>query len=126
MAHDSSQNSPPFAFQKLRLSICVSEAETFTYEREYSSASFLLVFHAIGFALALKPKHRIGRRGALTVPRVGGLLEILQVEVVELDLLTFWSLRASAASKTPKLCPGTILEFWTFWSLRPPGGGILA
>ena len=54
-------------FRSELASICVSEAEAFTYERECSSAPFLLVFHAIGFALALKTKHRIGRRGALTV-----------------------------------------------------------
>ena len=72
------------------------------------------MFHAIGFALALKTMHRIGRREALTVPRVGGLLEILepgQVEVVEVDLLTFWSLRACAASKTPKVPQR---NFWSF------------
>ena len=54
-------------FRSELASICVSEAEAFTYEREYSSASFLLVFHAIEFSLALKTKHRIGRHGALTV-----------------------------------------------------------
>ena len=54
-------------FRSELASICVSEAEAFTSKRECSSASFLLVFHAIGFALALKTKHRIGRRGALTV-----------------------------------------------------------
>ena len=54
-------------FRSELASICVSEAEAFTYERECSSAPFLLVFHAIGFARALKTKHRIGCRGALTV-----------------------------------------------------------
>ena len=53
-------------FRSELASICVSEAEAFTSRRECCSASFLLVFHAIGFALALKTKHRIGRRGALT------------------------------------------------------------
>ena len=54
-------------FRSELASICVSEAEAFTYERERSSAPFLLVCHAIGFARALKTKHRIGCRGALTV-----------------------------------------------------------
>ena len=54
-------------FRSELASICVSEAEAFTYERECSSAPFLLVFHAIGFARALKTKQRIGCRGALTV-----------------------------------------------------------
>ena len=43
-------------FRSELASICVSEAEAFTYERECSSESFLLVFHAIGFACAFKKK----------------------------------------------------------------------
>jgi hypothetical protein len=72
-------------FRSELASICVSEAEAFTYEREYSSESFLLVFYAIGFACALKTNnHRIGFRGALTVTmsrfrRPGSVLEILDL-----------------------------------------------
>mgnify|MGYP007078110402 CR=1 FL=1 len=41
-------------FRSELTSICVSEAEAFTYERKCSSASFLFVCYAIEFSFALK------------------------------------------------------------------------